>query len=100
MTKHVILWTLHERCYGPQLENIKSNIKTNLESLKGQIPGLIDICVYTNPLSTSNADIMLDSTFESPEALKSYAIHPAHVAVADEYVRPYTSSRTCMDYEI
>ena len=41
-----------------------------------------------------------DSTLESEEALKAYATHPAHVAVADTYVRPYTVSRTCLDYEI
>ena len=41
-----------------------------------------------------------DLTLESEEALKPYATHPAHVAVADTYVRPYTVSRTCIDYEI
>ena len=42
---------------------------------------------------------MLDSTLESPEALRGYAVHPAHVAVADSKVRPYTVQRTCLDYE-
>ena len=51
-------------------------------------------------MESSNADVMLDSMFESEEALKAYAIHPEHVAVANEYVRPFTASRTCMDYEI
>ena len=41
-----------------------------------------------------------NSTLESEEALKAYATHPEHVAVADTYVRPYTVSRTCIDYEI
>ena len=35
---------------------------------------------------------MLDTTLESFEALKSYAVHPAHVAVADGKVRPYTKT--------
>ena len=43
---------------------------------------------------------MLDSTFESEEALKGYAVHPEHVAVADNKVRPYTKIRSCLDYEI
>lgn len=43
---------------------------------------------------------MLDSTFESEEALKGYAVHPKHVAVADGKVRPYTANRVCMDYEV
>mgnify|MGYP003308780832 CR=1 FL=1 len=50
--------------------------------------------------ASSNADIMLDSLFENEAALKAYATHPSHVAVADKYVRPYTATRTCMDYTI
>ena len=60
----------------------------------------IDITVNIDPLSSSNADLMLDSTFESEEALKGYSSHPAHVAVANEKVRPFTSVRTCMDYVV
>ena len=37
---------------------------------------------------------------KSFEALKGYAVHPAHVAVADGKVRPYTKTRVCMDYEV
>ena len=43
---------------------------------------------------------MLDSTFESEEALKGYSKHPEHVAVADTKVRPFTASRACLDFEI
>ena len=42
---------------------------------------------------------MLDSTLESAEALKGYAVHPAHVAVANGKVRPYVKVRSCIDYE-
>ena len=99
MVKHVILWTLKEECKGADFEKIKLGIKNNLEGLAGKIPGLIDIKVNINPLETSNADVMLDSSFESFDALKGYAVHPEHVAVADGFVRPYTASRTCMDFE-
>ena len=71
-----------------------------MEGLAGQIPGLVDIKVYTEGLPSSNADVMLDSTFESEAALKGYAVHPAHVAVADGKVRPYTKTRLCLDFEI
>lgn len=82
------------------MEEIKAGIKEGLEGLKGQIPGLVDIKVYTNGLSSSNTDLMLDSTFENEEALKNYATHPAHVAVADNKVRPFTASRNCLDFEL
>ena len=82
-------------------ESVKKGIKDGLEGLKGKIPGLIDIKVNTEGrLASSTADLMLDSTFESAEALKGYSKHPEHVAVADNKVRPYTVSRSCLDYEV
>lgn len=98
MVKHVILWKLKDELNGERKDEVKAGIKEGLEGLKGRIPGLIDIHVYTDGLASSNADVMLDSTFESEEALKGYAVHPEHVAVADGKVRPYTQTRTCMDY--
>jgi len=82
-------------------ESVKKGIKDGLEGLKGKIPGLIDIKVNTEGrLESSTADLMLDSTFENAEALKGYSKHPEHVAVADSKVRPYTASRSCLDFEV
>lgn len=100
MVKHVILWTLKEEFSAEKKEEIKAGIKEGLESLKGKIPGLLEIQVNTNGLAGSNADVMLDSLFESQEALKLYATHPEHVAVADGKVRPFTATRTCLDFEV
>ena len=99
MVKHVILWTLKEEYAGAAGDEVKAGIKEGLEGLKGKIPGLLDIKVKTEPLASSNCDVMLDSSFTDEEALKGYAIHPAHVEVATTKVRPYTASRVCMDYE-
>ena len=68
--------------------------------MKGKIPGLLEIKVQTSKLASSNADLMLDSTFADEESLKGYSVHPEHVAVADGRVRPYTASRICLDYEV
>ena len=100
MVKHIILWQLKDEFSEEEKKNIKSGIKEGLENLKGQIDGLIDICVNINGLASSNADLMLDSTFESEEALKAYAVHSAHVKVADEKVRPFTKSRVCLDFKM
>ena len=99
MVKHVILWTLKEEYSEEEKLEIKKGIKDGLEGLKGQIPGMIDIKVNIVPLPSSNCDLMLDSSFEDEASLKGYAVHPAHVAVADGKVRPYTASRVCLDYE-
>ena len=101
MVKHIILWKLRDDLSLAEKETVKQGIKAGLEGLKGQVPGLVDIHVHVDGrLDSSNADVMLDSTLESPEALRGYAVHPAHVAVADSKVRPFTAIRTCLDFEI
>ena len=99
MVKHIILWQLKDEYSEEQKSEIRKGIKEGLEGLKGQIPGLLSIHVQTEYLSSSNVDVMLDSAFESEEALKNYSVHPAHVAVANSKVRPFTKLRTCIDYE-
>jgi len=100
MVKHIILWKLRSGLSAEEKRAAAQAIKQGLEALKGQVPGLLDIHVQIDGrLETSNADIMLDSTLESFEALKGYAVHPAHVAVADGVVRPNTELRTCLDFE-
>lgn len=96
MVKHVILWQLKEEHNTPA---VKQDIKTNLEALAGKIPGLLAIKVQTEGLQSSNADIMLDSAFTDESALHLYATHPEHVQVADTFVRPFTKTRLCLDFE-
>lgn len=100
MVRHMILWQLKEEYSAARKAEIKAEIKAGLESLKGKIPGLVDIHVQTDALASSNADVMLDSTFEDEAALKGYAVHPEHVKVADGKVRPHTQTRVCMDFKI
>lgn len=100
MVKHIILWRLKEEYSGEEIKKIKAEIKQGLEGLVGKVPGLKEVTVYTEGMSSSNMDLMLDTTLESPEALKCYASHPAHVEVADSKVRPYTQVRSCFDFEI
>ncbi|MEE3355053.1 MAG: Dabb family protein [Candidatus Weimeria sp.] len=100
MVRHVILWQLKDELSAEEKETVKAGIKEGLEGLVGKVPGLKEVHVYTQGLASSNADVMLDSVLESEEALEGYAVHPEHVAVADGKVRPYTKSRTCLDFEI
>ena len=96
MVKHVILWKLKDGLADKAA--VKAGIKAGLEGLKGVVPGLVDIVVRTEGLASSNADVMLDSTLADEAALKGYAVHPAHVAVANEKVRPFTEIRLCLDF--
>ena len=98
MVRHVILWTLKE--YGEEeKKDIKRNAKAHLEGLYGKVPSLRKIEVHIDPLPSSNCDMMLETVFDDEQGLKDYAVHPAHVAVANEFVRPYTQVRVCFDFE-
>lgn len=99
MIKHIILWQLKDELSVDEKAAVKAEAKQRLEALKGQIDGLADIHVYTDALPTSNADMMLDCTLESAEALKGYAVAPAHVAVAGGLIAPNIKQRVCMDLE-
>ena len=99
MVKHIILWKL-KPMEEEALEKQKLLVKAGLEGLAGKIPGMIDIKVRLEKLPTSNADMMLDSTFESAEALNGYSVHPDHVHVANTYIRPFIETRLCLDYEL
>ncbi len=101
MVKHIILWTLRPELTEEEKNTVKAGIKEGLEGLVGKVPGLLDVKVHIDGrLASSTADVMLDSTLESEAALKGYAQHPEHVAVANSKVRPYTAQRSCLDFEV
>lgn len=98
MVKHVILWKLNDMT-DEEKSKIKQDIKSGLEGLSGKIDGLLSISVKTHGLSSSNADLMLDSAFKNADALAAYQTNPLHVAVADGVVRPNAQIRLCLDFE-
>lgn len=101
MVKHIILWTLNPDLTAEERQRVLTDIKIGLEGLQGVVPGLVDIHVQIDGrIDTSNCDLMLDCTLESEAALRAYAVHPAHVDVANNKVRPYTIQRVCLDYTL
>lgn len=100
MVKHIILWNLKDELSPEEKVSVKKGIKEGLEGLYGKIEGLVEIKVNTDGISSSTADLMLDSTFLSEEALKLYASHPLHQEVANTKVHPFTKQRSCLDFEM
>lgn len=101
MVKHIILWTLNPELSEEEKKSVKAGIKEGLEGLVGKVPGLIDVKVHIDGrLASSTADLMLDCTLSNEEALKGYAQHPEHLAVANTKVRPYTVQRACLDFQL
>ena len=100
MVKHVILWQLKDELTVDEKKKIKAEVVVALEGLVGKVPGLLEVKVQTEGLASSNAEVMLDTTLTDEEALKGYAVHPDHVEAANTYVRPFTKTRLCLDFEI
>ncbi len=99
MVKHIIIWNFKEEYTSTQKAEFAEKIKSELEALVGIVDGLTELKIITNPLDSSNGDLMLDSTLTSVEALKGYQIHPAHIAAAT-FVRSVMGDRKCMDFII
>ena len=98
MVRHIVTWNHAESVpEGERAANAK-RLKAELEALKNLIPGVVSITVRTDMLPSSNRALMLDSLFESREALEGYITHPEHVR-AGQFVRAVTQDRACADYE-
>ena len=95
MVKHMIIWKLL-----PEFDNAerKAEIKAALESLVGKIDGLIEMNILTEGFESSSGSLMMDSTFESEEALKDYQAHPLHKDIAVNLVRPSVENRLSFDF--
>ncbi len=98
MVRHVMMWKVREG--AEDAEGILRIVKRELEALPGKLDGLLDMKVSIFPYPSSSADAMVECVFDSPEALAAYKAHPAHLAVANKYIRPYMESRLSFDSEI
>lgn len=97
MVKHIILWKLKESLTEEEKTAARAEAKRRLEALNGKIDGMISLTVITDRLPSSNADMMLDSEFETVEALAGYQTNPLHVEAAT-YVRSVVEARLCLDF--
>lgn len=99
MVQHIVMWKFKPEIEENKRPELKKAMKENLEGLVGKVPGLLSLEFVDAPLATSTHDIALVSTLEKAEDIAVYAGHPAHVAAADTYIRPYVTERACLDYQ-
>ena len=99
MVHHIVMWNFKPEISESEKETIKKEMEVNLQGLVGKVPGLLTVEFVDSPISSSTHDIALVTTLEKAEDIAIYAKHPAHVHVADTYVRPYVTNRACLDYE-
>ena len=98
MVHHIVMWKFKPEIKEEQKAELKQAMKEHLTALVGKVPGLLTLEFVDAPLSSSTHDMALVSTLEKAEDIAVYGSHPAHVAVADTYVRPYVTERACLDY--
>lgn len=97
MIRHIVFWNLKEENKAETAQKIKAD----LEALKDKIPGLLHIEVGINSPEApgDNWDVVLNSDFESIEALNAYQVHPLHKEAAG-FIGSVRTARACVDYEI
>lgn len=99
MVKHIVLWKLKDELTGEEKQKVKRELKEALESLKEKIKELSFIKVQIDGLDGSTVDVLLETEFEDEAALQAYAVHPEHVAVGTEKIKPFMAERICYDYK-
>ncbi|MCD8104516.1 MAG: Dabb family protein [Lachnospiraceae bacterium] len=99
MVYHIVMWNFKKDIPEEKKQELKASMAEHLGTLVGQVPGLLSVDFVAEPISSSTHEIALVTTMEKAEDVAVYGSHPAHVAVADTYVRPYVCDRACLDYE-
>lgn len=100
MVKHLVMWRFREDFPEEKKEAMAKEADARLKALVGQIKGLTYAEMKLNRLPGSSHDLLLISDLDSAEDLAAYQVHPLHVAVASEVIKPATCDRACFDYEL
>ncbi len=81
--KHIVMWNLRGETEHERSTNIQK-LKSEFEAIRHEIPGLktLEIGVDISQIDYA-CDVVLYSEFESIQALKEYANHPAHLRVRE-----------------
>jgi hypothetical protein len=97
--KHIVMWNFAEEAEGADKATNLRIVRDALLGLRTVVPGIITLepVIPAAPFEHSY-DLVLYSEFESPAALKAYAEHPDHVAVAG-LIGKLRTARACVDYE-
>lgn len=100
MIRHVVMWKFKDSAEcKDKIENMET-VKDSLYALKPIISEIKKMEIGMDVThSDASMDLMLLTEFDSIEDMKTYAVHPEHLKVA-EYVRKVTETRVVLDCEI
>lgn len=97
MVKHIVLFQLDTAMPAERKQQVMTGFKRAIEALPGVVPGLRKAEVGFNANPAECYDIALYSELDTLDDVKSYAVHPAHVAAAG-IIKPYILSRASTDF--
>ncbi len=95
--EHVVLFKLKSDVPGVQ----KEALLLNLLALRDRIPGVLQASAGVNFSARAQGYTHgFVVRFKDRQALETYIVHPAHVAVVEQYVKPVSEAVLALDYEI
>ena len=98
MVKHIVLFKLKEELPATEKQAVMNQFKEAIEALPAKISVIRKMEVGLNVNPAEAWDIALYSEFDSLEDVKTYAVHPDHVA-AGKLLADVKLNRACVDYE-
>ncbi len=97
MIKHIVFFKFKA---SQDKEAQMQKIKTELEQLPAIIAELKELHVGRNINPAEQWDLSLEAIVEDMQALKAYAIHPAHQTIVKNLIAPIKEDRACIDYTL
>lgn len=99
MLRRIVMWRLKAQD-AEQKALDAGTIKRALESMRGKIPGLLNVQVGVNGSAGADAaDVVMIVDFEDVQSLALYESHPVHEQVKP-IVGPLRSERRVVEYEL
>ena len=100
MIKHIVMWKLKDEAEGADRLANAQEMKRRLDECASIVPGILHFEVaLAQPGLEATYDVILNSAFESRDALEAYANHPTHKALMPLF-KTVRDERQCMDYEV
>ena len=100
MIRHVVMWKFKAEACGNTAEENMIEIRDRLLALLPVIPEIKRMEIgFDITRSDMSMDLMLLTEFDSKENLRTYAVHPEHLKVA-ELLASVTQVRVVHDCEI
>ncbi|VCU69730.1 Stress responsive A/B Barrel Domain protein [Pigmentiphaga humi] len=100
MIRHIVMWKLKEHAEGADRQANMQKVRQLLEDCRDCVPGMLEFEIgLASEGCEATYDVVLNSLFESREALEAYQVHPRHVA-SKPLMSAVRTERQCMDYEL